>query len=243
MSFLILSIILFSCSNEVKDELSKVSSQRYEISSNINEDAEIKGIIKPYKDSLDKTMNVIIGHSTQVMVKGFPEGLLGNFVADLMLETVKNKLNKKVDFAFTNNGGLRAIMPKGDISVRNVYEIMPFNNKVVILKMTPELMEKLFEYFASNDGMAVSGIRFTIKNNKCFDILINGKPYQKDKNYFVLTNDYLAGGGSGMFFLKEVEEKQKIDLLLRDMIIENIVEQTKNANLIKTEIDGRIKKN
>lgn len=209
----------------------------------IEEDSHINEIIQPYHDSLAQTMNQVIGYSALEMKKGFPEGLLGNFVADLMLDMCNNRLNKKVDFAFTNNGGLRTILPQGDISLRSIYELMPFENEIIILELDYSHMQQLLDYIAESKGIAVSGIRLTIDYEKAIEVYINNKVINDQKIYRVATIDYLANGGSGMSFLEDVEHRDLLGIRLRDMIIEYIKLKQANNEQLTAILDERIKIN
>jgi 2',3'-cyclic-nucleotide 2'-phosphodiesterase (5'-nucleotidase family) len=102
--------------------------------------------IRPYKDSVDADMNVELATSADVMEKGQPESTLGNFVSDVCLDTVRGLYHPEdkhpVDFAFFNNGGLRNSLPRGLLRKRDVYELMPFENELVILTLNGATVQK-----------------------------------------------------------------------------------------------------
>ena len=236
------TLVLLSCSTThkaIKPEM--LSSNRYEISSKYGADSAIIAIIKPYKDSLDKTMNTVIGTSAQMMFKDFPEGLLGNFVADLMLESVKRYPGQKADFSLVNNGGLRTNLPKGNISIRNIYELMPFDNEVVLVELRGSTVYKLLKSIAKGSEMAVSGLTLTAKNSLPVEANIQGKTIDTASKYLLVTSDYLAMGGSDLDFMKEALKIEKLNVKVRDMIIDYISFQTKNNQLLDSKTDGRIK--
>ncbi|MBL6964082.1 MAG: 5'-nucleotidase C-terminal domain-containing protein [Bacteroidetes bacterium] len=207
------------------------------------EDNHIAEMIKPYRDSLSVTMGEIIGVSAMEMKKGFPEGLLGNFVANLMLEMTNNQMADKVDFAFTNNGGLRSVLPQGNVSLRNIYELMPFENEIIILNMDYGQLQQLFEYIGTGQELAVSGIRLEFKNDQIITATINDMRIDPGKTYRVATIDYLANGGSGMSFLENVVKRELIGIRLRDMIIDYIKLKQSMKELISAKLDERIKIN
>lgn len=197
-------------------------------------------MIQPYKDSLDKSMNSVIGFSSNVMTKDFPEGLLGNFVADLMLQSTNKQYNIKADFSLVNNGGLRANLPRGNITLRNIYELMPFDNEAVLLELKGSTVFKLLKSIAEGNEMAVSGLRMTIRNTDIITCDIDGKKIDSSKTYSLVTSDYLALGGSDLFFLKEALSTEKLNITVRDMIICYIKIKTRDKQDIEAKKDGRI---
>ena len=75
-------------------------------------------------------MNTVIGFSTIGLTKKLPESGLGNLIADAMKEMAQKKYATKVDAAFVNYGGIRSYIPKGEITIGKIFEIMPFDNLI-----------------------------------------------------------------------------------------------------------------
>ncbi len=209
------------------------------IDSSLPTDAHMDEMIAHYRDSVDQVMGKIIGESEIVMVKGFPESTLGNFVCNLLLDSCR-KSGYQVDFAMNNNGGLRAILPKGDISRSNVFELMPFDNWVVVVEMDAAHMRQLMEYIPEGEDIAVSGLRIEITDKVAKIVSIQGEPFDSTRHYFMVTNDYLAQGGSHMGFLKDAPVTDT-KVLVRDMIEGYINNRYKQGKRINAITDGRIK--
>ncbi len=156
-------------------------------------------------------MDRVIIVSEMSMQKKTPEGLLGNFTADAALKQVENNFHSKdfykVDFCFLNNGGLRAALPKGDITIGNIYSLMPFENEMVLLTLNGATTLKLINFIAAKGGMPVSGLTMHIQDSKVTEAKIQGMPFDSTKSYVVATSDYLANGGDNLSFLTEAEKK------------------------------------
>lgn len=113
-------------------------------------------------------MYEVIGTSEMKMDKGTPESLLSNLVASVLQEAAAQVLGKPADMGLVNMGGLRNILPKGDITVGAVFEILPFENSLCVLTMKGTDMKRLFKAIASLHGEGVSGIRLEInKKENC----------------------------------------------------------------------------
>jgi 2',3'-cyclic-nucleotide 2'-phosphodiesterase (5'-nucleotidase family) len=232
-------LILPSCNSHVGSNAVLISYRIQEINDSIKTNKEVERLIIPYRDSLNEEMNKVIGVSRQLMTKGFPEGLLGNFVTDLMLEYGRENLDNNIDFAIVNNGGLRSALPKDTLLLHHVYELMPFDNKVVILTMKNSQMEQLFDYIIQNKNISVSGMRLHYSEDKLLEVSIDSNQYDSTKKYELIISDYLANGGDDMFFLKDADKKE-FNLLLRDMILNYTMDRFNNGKYIGAKKDGRI---
>ncbi len=116
---------------------------------------------------------------------------------------------------------------------------MPFENELVVVTMTSERIENLFDFIAAKGGVPVSGLRLTIDGQKAAQIKIGGVAYDSTKTYKVLTSDYLANGGDSYdFFLGAPREGT--GLKVRDAVINYLVETTKAGKEIDVILDERI---
>lgn len=206
-------------------------------------DPEIDSIIAIYRDDLKQEMTQILAFSDQTMTRGTPEGLLNNFVADLVFETGQNIYQgiETIDFCLLNYGGLRAPIPEGPVTMSHAFELMPFENEMVVITLSPERTLELFDYLAeSNVGMPVSGIRINIDDGQLMDVNIGGKDFDPERNYNVLTSDYLAGGGDNMNFFLEPLDYEYLGLRIRDAIIQYLQKQHQQGLPIQSRLDGRI---
>jgi len=212
----------------------KIQWYHTDVSKDIPDDKEISDIIKPYKEQLSKEMNRVIGYAEVDLVKGKPESTLGNFVADVILETAKH-FDKNVDCAITNNGGLRAPIYKGEIKVKDIFQLMPFQNRIVILEFNGGDFMELIREIVENRGEPVAGITITITDG-IIDAYIGGKKVEDYKKYRVATIDYLYRGGGSMPAMSKGTLVKDTGVLLREAIIEYVVKH-KNIN---EKIEGRI---
>lgn len=203
---------------------------------------KVNGYLNPLHDTLDARMNGVLVQSAKRLSKGQPESALGNLLADLMLETAREKTGKMIDIALTNSGGIRAELPAGGITLGNVYEIMPFDNEMVILTLSGPTMKKLIDYIAiRKDPQAGMKLVIDKATNQVIDVSINGQPLDLSRNYTVVTSDYVANGGDKAEFLKERISNEKMNLLLRDSYIEYFTKKGKKGEILDPKIDGRYK--
>ena len=241
---LILVLLLYSCRQDWK--LSRTSGNYLTVNDSISNHVSSEKLIQPYRDSMDKTMNRIIGYCENNMTSEQPEGSLGNFVCDLMLDTLLKSssdrtLNRDNCFCLMNAKGLRAPLPKGKIPLKRVFEIMPFENEAVIVKLSYEKIILLSENIANAGGQPFSSnVKMKIKDEKCESFTINGK--LEKMSYWVITSDYLANGGDNMSFFIDPQDRQNTGYKIRDLIKDHIESLNNKGEKAKAVLDGRVEK-
>lgn len=203
-------------------------------------DKNYEAYLQPVKQKIDAQMNVVIGRAAVTMKGHAPESLLSNFNADVYREAASAFLGEPVDMAVVNLGGLRTVIPAGNITVGKVFELMPFENELVILWLRGDKLMELSQFFAHVGGEGESGLRMVIRNGKAEEVTIDGKPIDPAKLYSIATNDYLAGGNDNMVQLGQYEKRTNTGLKIRSVLIDYIKNETKKGNLIQSKLDGRI---
>ncbi|SMC85999.1 5'-nucleotidase C-terminal domain-containing protein [Chryseobacterium sp. YR221] len=226
--FLLLGIALASltaCKTASTLQLANVQPQQnISINNELKNDEEFVKVIEPYKEKLDREMNQKISHTSVDLTKQGDNSNLGNLLADYTFEGgnewAKINLKKNVDAALINIGGIRTTIGKGDIMLKNVFEVMPFENEVIIVKMKGADLQGLFDYYAKTQvNNPVSHLYIETKNGQLNQSLINGQKIDTGKDYYIATSDYLALGGDNMkFFAKG--ESIPTGIKLRDLFIE-----------------------
>lgn len=233
---------LVSCTSHY--QVNQANRAQYPINQSLPPDSGIIKTYLPYKQKLDAEMNAIVGKTTTALSKGNEgESALANFFADACLISAK-KIDPNIDFAIpSTNGGIRSSLPKGNITLTNVYELMPFENELWVLTIKGSDVADFAQFVAQSKGQPISGISLKINNNQAVDVLINGKPLDQNKNYRVLTSDYIAGGGNTVSGLAHPIAKKVLNLKVRDAILQYIKDQTAANKTISPVLDGRISNN
>ena len=214
--------------------------KNYKIEKQASYDSSVVKMLAPYTDSINKTMYQVIGFSTKGLSKKQPESDIGNFMTDCMREMAQQKFGKKVDAAFVNYGGIRGYISKGDITVGNIFEVMPFDNLIVIQEVKGNVFKLFLNKVAEKGGWPVSGITMQIKDKKPVNILVNGKPIDDYTTYIIANSDYIAlQGGDDCDMLKGLPTMNK-GYIYRDAIIDYIKQITKQGKPIDWKVEGRV---
>lgn len=237
-----ITVTLGSCSAAY--QVVKSNRAAYAVNTGLAADTALVNVYLPYKKQLDAEMNQVIGHSAVALLKNndLPETQLGNFFADACLEQAK-KLDPAIDFAMpSTKGGLRTDIPKGEIKLSNLFELMPFENELISFTLKGTDMQELLNFIAATNGQPVSGLKMQIRDKKPASVVIQGKAFDPSKTYRVLTSDYIAGGGDNALGFKAPLDKKVLGLKVRDALIAEVKAQQAAGKIINAELDGRITK-
>lgn len=218
-----LLFILGACSSQIS--LTKVAPQKnITIGTDVEQKKEILQIVEPYKQKLDKSMKEKISYTPVELNRRGDNSNIGILLSDFVLEkanewTAKNG-EKPVNAAILNIGGIRNDIGKGDILIKNIFEVMPFENELVIVQMKGEDIQGIFEYYERYQrNNPVAGLYIEIGNGKLIKGLIAGKEPKSEELYNIATSDYLAQGGDYMSFFGK-GKIIKTGIPLRDLFIE-----------------------
>lgn len=186
-------------------------------------DSTIYNQYKIYKDSLDKTMFENIAYIEDDLYKKQPNSSLGNFVADLLLETTKHYTkDTTIDFAMMNIGGIRVpSLSKGNININDIYNIMPFDNYIGYQTISGKEIKGIFDSICKKGGWPISNATCTCIQNESKNIIINNSSLDLSNYYKMAVIDYIANGGDGMSNLKLITY-QNTGILFRDAIINHL---------------------
>ncbi len=218
----------------------KTSKIAIDASSDSLADKQMLAFIQPVKQKLDKEMNQVVGFSEVEMKSDKPESLLSNWTSDIYRLEATEFLKQPVDMAVVNMGSLRSALPAGNLTVRDIFQLMPFENELVILWLKGSEVSRLLGIFAKEGGQGVSGISMEIVDGKAQNVRVGGEPLDVDKLYSIATNDFLAGGNDRMVPLATPEKRVDTGLKIRNILMEYVIRENRNGNKINAKLDGRI---
>lgn len=242
LSFLVLLLGIISCSTS-KQYVTDADITYLRANDKVQaDDDSVDALISPYREKIDAQMNTVLAQLDQDLRKGKPNSSMGNWFCDA-LKVMSNKYSKKeVDFALQNYGGLRIpSVSKGPLTKRHIFELMPFDNKLVILEVDGKTVQLIADNMADSGGAPVSeGLSFTIKDDKATNIMVSGSPLDFTKTYVVGLPDYVANGGGDSWYLKEIPQYDT-GVFIREVIIEYLEDLKASGTPLKIDNTKRIK--
>ena len=223
-----------------------VTGEWSEVGDAYEADGEVEQMILPYRQKLQAVMQEEIGVAEAALVRQLPESPLGGFVADVILRHARSEIDADAICALMNRGGIRLPeLPAGPITVADVYQLVPFDNLVVVVTLTGDQLEALIQTLAAGQGEAYSGIVYQLERRPAdgdgerwiaTNIQVGGAALDSKATYKLATVDYLANIGGEFAVLQEASYRQDGQLFLRDVMIEDLRQQ----KTIRPVIDGRV---
>lgn len=231
LKFFILTLTFLSflsCSTE-QYKVTKIKGKQIPVDEQITSSQEIEDTITPYRNYINKDLDNVLAYCPETLDKnqGKWTSTIGNLLADITLQKAdmlfQKRYQQKVDICLLNHGGIRATLPQGNVTTRNAYEIMPFENNLVVAELKTEQIVEMVNYFiGGKKAHPISGIEIVLNSDeKSYNsILIQGQPLEMNRTYLVATSDYLLTGGDSMTFFAKALNTYDMEYKLRNLIID-----------------------
>jgi len=213
------------------------------LSAEVPEAADVGDIVARYRDELGAKLSVPVARAeSDITPTGEPSNALGQLVADEMLAYLKAAPERSADLFITNDGGLRTPLYGGQILLRHVYEVMPFDNELVIIELDGTTLGRIFDLVAQKGGEPIAGARLLIDPvaGRATGVEIAGHPLEAARRYRLGTTDYLAESGwlhaavDGLPILRT-------GILMRDAIVEGLRARDARGEVVRPAVDDRIR--
>lgn len=219
-------LIGISCKTSVK--LSKIEGENININENLETKTGIDQFIQPYRENINRDLDSVLAYAVDTYSKtdGHLNTAIGNLMADIVYSQADpvfyKRTGKHIDFVLLNHGGIRSIMSKGPVSKRTAFELMPFENSIVVSQLPGSYVKQLLTYLQqAMRAHPISKLKVVLdKDGNIVESSINGTPIDFNKTYYIATNDYLISGGDGMTFFEGGEELIVLDYKIRNALID-----------------------
>ncbi|MBT8264988.1 MAG: 5'-nucleotidase C-terminal domain-containing protein [Bacteroidia bacterium] len=228
--FLFICSLLFITSCNEANYLTRIEGDRLEINDSLKGIDSIDQFIEPFRNQVNKNLDSVISYAMDTYSKtdGVLNTAIGNFMADLVFEEgnpiYKSRTGNDIDLVLLNHGGIRSIISKGNITTRTAFEVMPFENSIVVVELKGVVVKELIDYLKrAKRAHPISKLQ--LKLDAEFEVLeatINGNAIEDHNIYHVATNDYLYGGGDRMDFFQKSDSLHVLDYKIRNAIIDHL---------------------
>lgn len=225
---LIITFFLLFVSCKSSYEIVKIEGKQLSVSDTTAKNADIENFIKPYRKHINKDLDSVLAFCPVTLdkSKGEWQSNIGNFMADVcLMESDKlffKRYQKKVDLCLLNHGGIRSIIPKGTVTTRTAFEVMPFENNMIVVALSGIEIRSLVDYLTQErKPHPLSGLKVIINDSLAVkSITVQGKALELQKVYYVATSDYLSNGGDNMVFFLKNEGVFDLDYKIRNVLID-----------------------
>ncbi|MBS7525485.1 5'-nucleotidase C-terminal domain-containing protein [Fusibacter paucivorans] len=212
------------------DELTVTPSvdELYKRSEEITPDPDAMAAYDKWNETLAPTLNEVLGQAVGEMTHDRYDGVsttvLGQWVCEVMAE------DAGVQIGIQNGGGLRRSIPSGDITYGIMYEVMPFDNTLVTMKLKGSDLLKNIEHGIGNEDVgnaSFSGLQVAIDSDKPFGervlslSLADGTPIDMDAYYTVVINDFMYPSGDNFDFSNAIDVTNTF-VPIRDALVDAV---------------------
>ncbi len=214
----------------------------------VNKTGEDATILKLANSLREPGVDEVLGYTEEPMPKRasnpkFLDNSVANWTADVCRKYAD------VEVFVMNTGGVRAAMPKGAVTRRDVIEIHPFENSITKMTVDGKTLKRLVKSGLSKgrtrfaySGLAVNFVYNKKGKVKDLHIWVNNKPLENRKKYTLATNSWIAEGNGEGFVFKSVPAEQKTQVgtkTVRQIMEEALKKGTKKEPL-KPGPEGRV---
>lgn len=239
---LAIPVFISSCSNQ-EARLSKIEGRQLRITDSIPKNDSISAFIEPYREHIAREMDSVLAYAPNNLNKtvGDLNTAIGNMMADAVMELsnpiFESRTGKSIDMVLLNHGGIRSPVNRGAVTTRTAYQLMPFENEVVVAELKGEQIKEIISYLIEGQtAHPISGMELVIdENNEVVRATIQGEPVEDEKIYYVATNDYLYQGGDNMLFFSRAQDVTGIDYKIRNLLIDYF----RKKDTIAPQVDQR----
>ncbi|MBI4914148.1 MAG: 5'-nucleotidase C-terminal domain-containing protein [Acidobacteria bacterium] len=211
-------------------------------------DPALLRVIEPAQKEIESGFGKVIGQAPDGLFKGRfgEENLLGYWIADAMRERASALGGGPVKFAFTNGGGVRTSLKPGPVRVGDIFEVMPFENEMIVVELTgAEVIGVIRESLQRRGGEPCSGVRVELSGPVQKPILkvtwADGSLILPGETVRVVTSDYLYGGGDGIPSLRKGRKPNTTGLTIRQALLDAVQELTRAGRTLGAPPAGRYK--
>jgi 2',3'-cyclic-nucleotide 2'-phosphodiesterase (5'-nucleotidase family) len=239
-------VLLFLLSFHLAAQPPSTKAEVIPITASIPEDPEIQKVIAPLAAEIKATFDLPLVQAPQGLFRGRrgEENLLGYWVSDVMRGAAEAVTGKPVRLAITNAGGLRSNLRPGLLKVADIFELLPFENELVVIELTgAEVIQVVKESIVRRGGEPCSGVKAVVQGTPDAGTLTvtwaDGSAIDPEATVKVATSDYLYGGGDSIPTLKKGRKPFTTGLTLRQILLDECARLAKEKKDLMAPVPGR----
>lgn len=214
--------VLFSCGPAgglTREENTPEPAYFYTIDGSVESDEQLERYLGPWRRRVDREMNQTLSLSAGPFRYGQPESALGNVTADILRYRAAHEMERFVHLAILDPALIAAELPEGEITVGDLHELMPADERLTVLEMEGRTVRDLADEIAAEGGAPISGLRMVIRDSSASGVLVDSGSLEDDRTYFLATG-HSTLSKDRFPSLQEYRSRTDYDLLLRELMID-----------------------
>jgi len=199
----------------------------------VEPDRRVLETLRPWQAKVEQRMNEVLGEATAALPRWID--VMDSPLCNLITDAIREKAGSQI--AITNTEGIRTDLPPGPITYGRVFEILPFENTLITVKLTGAQVRQSLSWLTVVSGLRVVYDTRRPANERLVSVMLaDGSPLVDSAVYSVAANDFMLAGGDNYTELAKGSEIVDTGLRLRDVVSEYITKKRSIAPLV----DGRI---
>lgn len=213
--------LLEETADEEQASWSNYSFYHHAITDSLDNDPVLEALIFPYQRYIQEKRSRVLSRSVFRLEPGKPESALGNMIADLVRSRASSETGRRIDLAVLASEEFRIYLPKGDITLGMIHDLIPSDEKLNLQKHTGKQIRKLANEIAAKGGVPISGLRMQISDGLATGVVIGSDQIKPDQTYWLVTCGRLADSESSLFnSLNTPIKNKKLEVSVREAIID-----------------------
>ncbi len=201
-----------------------VTGRLLPITSDVLESPAVESLLAPYLAKEESALGGVIGRLPAALsgdreILRTQEAPIGDLLADAM------RSEAKADVAFVNGGTIRAGLPAGDVTGRDLYACLPFFDSLCTVRLTGAQVQSLLDRCAAmplQDGpggfLQVSGLSVRYEGGKAHGVAVGGALLDPARSYLVACTHFLLSGGDGLNEFKAGTDVRDWGISLQELL-------------------------
>ncbi|HTN17704.1 MAG TPA: 5'-nucleotidase C-terminal domain-containing protein [Chitinophagaceae bacterium] len=217
-----------------------IGTHLYELKAGaIAKDTPVFNLLSIYKDSMQLKMEEVIVTNEAPLSKTQPESTLGNWISDAA-KNQASRLGLQADICLFSYGCIgKDYLAPGPIRRKDVYELIPFDNKMILVSLSGIALQHLCDSIVRVNGLPLAGLSFTIDSGRATQIRVGQSALHEYRVYTILLNDYLLSRYRELLG-KLRYRSRSTGLLLRNLLIEECRERYEKGIPVHAVLEKRI---
>jgi len=216
------------------------------VDASLPEDPEVAAFIAPRTLEVKATFELPLVEATTPLARGRDgaENLLGYWICDALRARGEKVIGRPVPFAIANRGGIRRDLKAGLWKVGDIFEVMPFENELILIELTgAELVQVMREGLQSRGGEPISGVKASLTGGPEDAVMAltweDGRAIDPRETVLVATSDYLYGSGDTMPTLKKGRKPFTSGLTIRQVLLDVCKDLKDSGRTVAAPSGGR----
>ncbi len=230
------------CVTMEKGKKPVVTGRLLPITPEMPESPGVKSLLAPYLAQEESALGAVIGKLPAALsgdreILRTKEAPIGDLLADAM------RAEAKADVAFVNGGTIRAGLPAGGVTGRDLYACLPFFDSLCTIRLTGAQVQSLLDRCAAmplqdapGGFLQVSGLSVRYEGGKARGAAVGGVSLDPARSYLVACTHFLLSGGDNLEEFKAGTDVRDWGISLQELLRRKL----ESPGLSLPEAGGRI---